>query len=92
MEALQPVAGKVIPVLTPGMKLKHKYPNPNIRDNKGIFAFPTGSSTGYILSSDKIYKRAFPALIGTLCWGAGNKCCPRKVCFDTIMNFHMLKL
>ncbi|MCI4381888.1 hypothetical protein PGIGA_G00257280 [Pangasianodon gigas] len=70
MEALQPVAGKVIPVLAPGMKLKHKDPNPSPRDNKGVLSFPTGSSTGYILSSEKIYKRAFPALIGTLCWGA----------------------
>ncbi|XP_060770714.1 treslin isoform X2 [Neoarius graeffei] len=70
MEALQPVAGKVIPVLTPAMKVKHKYPNLSARDNKGVLAFPTGSSTGYILSSEKLYKRAFPALAGTLCWGA----------------------
>lgn len=84
MEALQPVAGKVIPLLTPGMK--HKDPNLSTKDNEGIFAFPVGSSTGYILSSEKTYKQAFPALIGTLCWGSGNKCCPRKVCFDTIMN------
>lgn len=86
MEALQPVAGKVIPVLIPGMNLKHKDPNPSTRENKGALAFPTGSSTAYILSSEKTYKRAFPALVGTLCWGAGNEYWPRKVCFDIIMN------
>lgn len=86
MEALQPVAGKVIPVLMPGLKLKHEDPNPCTRDNKGVLAFPAGSSTGYVLSSEKTYKRAFPGLIGTLCWGTGNKYCPRTVCFDTIIN------
>ncbi|XP_058264470.1 treslin isoform X2 [Hemibagrus wyckioides] len=69
MEALQPVAGKVITVLMPGLNLKHKDPNPCTRDNKGVLAFPAGSSTGYVLSSEKTYKRAFPTLIGTLFWG-----------------------
>lgn len=86
MEALQPVSGKVIPVLVPGMNLKHKDFNLSTGDNKGVLSFPVGSTTGYVLSSEKTYKRAFPALMGTLCWGAGNKGCPRKVCFDTIMN------
>ncbi|GAA6091465.1 treslin [Tachysurus ichikawai] len=70
MDALQPVAGKVIPLFMSGMKLKHKDPNPCTRDNKGVLSFPTGSSTGYILSSEKTYKRTFPSLVGTLCWGA----------------------
>lgn len=84
MEALQPVAGKVIPVLTPDMK--HKDSNQSTRDNNKVLAFPIGSSTGHILSSEKTYKQAFPALKGTICWGTGNKCCPRKVYFDTVMN------
>lgn len=86
MEALQPVTGKVIPVLMPGIKLNQKDSNSSTRDNKEMLAFLTGSSTGYILSSEKTYKRAFPALAGTLCWGAGKTICPRKASFDTIMN------
>ncbi|TSK13370.1 Treslin [Bagarius yarrelli] len=65
LEALQPVAGKVIPVLMAGMK--HKHTN---RENNGLLVFPTGSSIGCIVSSEKTYKRSFPALVGTLCWGA----------------------
>ncbi|KAM9495457.1 treslin [Clarias gariepinus] len=68
LDALHPVAGKVIPVLMTGITPKHHDSNP--RDSKGVLAFPSGSSTGYILSSEKTYKRAFPALTGKLCWGA----------------------
>ncbi|KAF7702015.1 treslin isoform X2 [Silurus meridionalis] len=67
MEALQLVAGKVIPVFALGITPKHKVPNSSTRDK---LAFPTGSRTGYVLSSEKTYKRAFPAFTGTLCWGA----------------------
>lgn len=86
MEALQPVAGKVVPVLKPGPNPKHRFSNLSAGDSKGVLAFPVGSSTGYILSSEKTYKRAFPALTGTLCWGAGSERCPRKVCFHTILH------
>ncbi|XP_017554944.1 treslin isoform X1 [Pygocentrus nattereri] len=68
MEVLQQVAGKVVPVLTPCLALKHEHPNLGFVD-EGKHALPTSSSTDYILCSEKAYQQAFPALVGTLCWG-----------------------
>ncbi|XP_076863493.1 treslin [Brachyhypopomus gauderio] len=70
MHALQLVAGKVLPMLSPGSALNHTHPNPSTLNEEAICSFPSGSTTAYILSSEKTYKRAFPSLVGTLCWGA----------------------
>ncbi|XP_026856744.2 treslin [Electrophorus electricus] len=70
MEVLQLVAGKVVPMLTPCLALNHTNLTLSTVNEEAICTFPSGSITGYILSSKKTHQRAFPALEGTLCWGA----------------------
>ncbi|XP_007244308.3 treslin isoform X1 [Astyanax mexicanus] len=72
-EVLQQVAGKVVPVLTPTVapKREHEHPNLGITDiTARLQALPTSSTVNYILSSEKTYQWAFPAVVGNLSWGA----------------------
>ncbi|KAI4902695.1 hypothetical protein NFI96_028969 [Prochilodus magdalenae] len=75
MEVLQVVAGKVVPVLTPCL---------GVMDDEGLHVLPTSSSTDYILSSEKTYQRAFPALVGTLCWGGDDDKQICSVSFESV--------
>ncbi|XP_036432110.1 LOW QUALITY PROTEIN: treslin [Colossoma macropomum] len=84
MEVLEQVAGKVIPVLTPCLALKHEHPDLGFVDDEGKHALPTSSSTDYILCSEKTYQQAFPAVVGTLCWGADEDKQTCSVSFESV--------
>ncbi|XP_066525723.1 treslin [Hoplias malabaricus] len=67
-EVLQLVSGKVVPLQIPSLTLSHD--SLSIMNDVAIQGFPYGSSTEYILSSEKKYQQSFPTLIGSLFWGA----------------------
>ncbi|XP_072529843.1 treslin [Salminus brasiliensis] len=84
-EVLQQVAGKVVPVLSPSLALRHEHPNLDVTNNEArVQALPTSSATNYIFSSEKAYQWAFPTLVGTLCWGAGEGSQMCSVSFEPV--------
>ncbi|XP_051548860.1 treslin-like isoform X2 [Myxocyprinus asiaticus] len=67
-ELLGQVGGRVVPMLSPCLPLRDQHPGVNPALAFGLDAFPIDSANGYIQSSQRLQRQAFPSLDGSLCW------------------------